>query len=381
MGAESTELDQKIQSAVERAIGSKFDHVLEDISFRIGQAYELIARVGGGARGTVFAEDLNLPGRHVLTGYTVTPNSPAAGAIAWADLHIVYSGTDYPITNANTNLKYAWWSPTTTPTVLQVSNTKPSLAQGEVLVFMNNGGTPKIMLSDTNSSLPGVVSDGAIDSASILANAVTATQLADGAVGATQLGANAVTAAKLADGAVVRSGQLTNGVVATGALAANAVDATKLADGAVTRSGQLAANVVTSGKVADGAINRTGILAANTVTATAVADGAVNRTGQLGTGVVATTALAANAVDATKLADGAVTRTGQMSANVVTNTQIAPNAVTSASVANGAIVRDTQLGANVVTNTQIADLAVGADNLQSGAVGANKLDILRHVLY
>ena len=284
-----------IEKAVEKVIGEKFGHVLEDLSFRINQTYELLERAGGEGRGRVFAEDLNLPGRAFMTGYVVTNNAPAAGSISWTDLHIVYSGTDYPITNANTNLKYAWWSPTTTPTVLQVSNTKPALGAGDVLIFMNSGGVAKVMLSDTNASLPAVVSDGAVDSTAILANAVGSLQLADGAVGSTQLGANAVTSGKLADGAVSRAGILGGSVVSTAALAANAVDGTKIADNAVTRAGQLGANVVDASKVANGAINRSSQLAANVVTTAELANNAVNNA-----------KIAENAVGAGNLQSGAV---------------------------------------------------------------------------
>lgn len=287
--------EDEVRAVVREVLHDELGHVLEDVSYRVSQAYEVAARTGQG-RGHVFAEDLRVPGRFtLLTGYTVTPNSPAAGQIAWADCHMIYDGTDYTITNGNTANKYVWWSPVTTPTVFQSANTKPTLAAGEVLVFMNLAGTPKVMLSDTNTSLPGVVADGAIDSAAIIANAVGSTQIADGAVGAPQLGANAVTAGKINTGAISSAAAFASGVVDGTAIAASAVGAT-----------QLGANAVTSAKLADGAVVRSGQMTANVVTATQVADGAVNRSGQLGADVVGTTQIAASAVTATEIANGAV---------------------------------------------------------------------------
>jgi hypothetical protein len=352
----SEQLENKIEEIVQR----RFAHILEDISFRIGQQYELAARNanGVGVTGKVFAEDLKLLDRHFITGYTVTANSPAAGSIAWTDLHIVYNGQNYDITNGNTAMKYAYWSPTTTPTVLLTNNTKPNLATGEVLLFMNNGGTPVVMLSDTNASLPKALADGTVDSGAILANAVTNAAIATGAVNSASLAANAVTTNAIASGAVTSTG-----------LAANAVTANAIATGAVGTA-QIGANAVTSGSIANGAI--------------------VRET-QINTGVVGANSLAANAVTATKLADGAVVRSSQLTANVVDSTALAnaavdtaalqANAVTSTILANGAVVRSAQLSTNVVTTSAIAPNAVTTTEINAGAVDATRLSILRHVLY
>lgn len=296
MSSKTARKGVSLEQRIENIIHDKFAHMLADVDFRIQQAYTVAGRAGGGERGKVYAEDLNLIGRHMLTGYTTTANSPGAGSIAWANVHVVYNGTDTVITDGNTALKYCWWSPTTTPTVIQTSNSKPVLAAGEVLLFVNNGGTPKIMLSDTNSSLPSSLADGAVDTGSIIANAVTNVALADNSVQSATLNANAVTSTKIADGAVVRSTQL----------AANVVNSAALADGAVVRTGQLTANVVTSGSIADNAVSRAGQLTANVVTSAALADGAVVRAGQLAANVVTSAQIADNAVTSTELNAGAV---------------------------------------------------------------------------
>lgn len=180
----------------------EFADVLEDISFRIQQAYDVAGRATGSV-GQVFAEDLNLMS-HQITGYTMTANSPVAGSIAWTDVHIVFNGVDYTVVNGNTANKYAWFvKPASgTSATLQTGNTKPVLGPNDCLVFFNNAGTPVNALT---SSIPVAVVDGAIDSAALANGAVTAAKTdfytaLSNAVTAAQSDATAAMA--LADGSI-----------------------------------------------------------------------------------------------------------------------------------------------------------------------------------
>jgi hypothetical protein len=157
----------------------EFSHFLADIEFRVKQAYDVQRRpslhvVEGD--GQVYAEDLNIPNRHFLTGYTVTANTPVAGSIAWASLHVVYNGTDNAVTDANTSSKYVWWDPAISTTVLQTGATKPDLSTkpNAALIFVNNSGVPYDVLA---SSIPGVIANGAVDAGAILPGAVTAPKM------------------------------------------------------------------------------------------------------------------------------------------------------------------------------------------------------------
>lgn len=298
------------EQKIRRILRDEFASLLADVDWRINQARQMAASPDPAGR-QVFAEDLNLS-RHLLTGYGIANNAPTAGKIAWTNVHMVYNGADTAITDANTDKRYAWWSPTTTPTQLQTSDTKPVLAAGEVLVLINNGGTAVVALSDTNTSLPQTLSNGAVDSGAILAGAVGSQalaskavgsgQLADGAVGATQLGAGAVVSGKIADGAVA-SANIANGAVGATQIGAGAVGGTQLADGAVGTT-KLGAGAVTSSTIATGAVGG-GQLAANAVDASKIADGSVTG-GKIAAGAVGTSQIGAGSVDGTKLANGAV---------------------------------------------------------------------------
>ena len=301
-------LDSEFKEALRAFMHDEFAHFLSDIEFRVKQAYDVERRyqpdpnaapvqVGDGK---VYAEDLHLTS-HMLTGYTVTANTPAAGSISWASVHMVYNGTDYLITDGNTANKYVWWDPAISNTVLQTGNTKPDIKGQMALVFVNNGGTPYEAI---NASVAPAVANNAVDSNAIIAGAVGTTALATDAVTTDKIGANAVTSTEIAGSAV--------------------------------GSTQLASSAVTAGKIATGAINSSGLFTTGVVGSTAIATDAVTND-KIATGAVGSGEIASSAVGSTQLATGAVT-----------TAKIAGGAVTSTEIATGA-VGATQIGASAIT--------------------------------
>lgn len=294
-------LEARIAQIIEKTLHDRFAHILDDISFRIDQAYTLIDRTATSAvdKIKVFAEDLNIKDRVYLTGYAVTNNSPVAGSIAWTDLHVVYNGTDHTVTNGNTANKFVWWSPAT-PTALQSGANKPSLTAGQVLLFMNNGGTHDVMLSDTNQSLPVVVANLAVDTGALQNKAITGTKIDDLTITAGNIGPTAITAGKIAPSAIDSSAIFKAGVVDSTAIGASAVGAGKLAAGAISTSANFGTGVVSTSAIADGAVGAAE-LSANAVTTTAIAPGAIGSSAQLANNVITSGALVNNAVSASKL--------------------------------------------------------------------------------
>lgn len=221
--------EEMTRESLRQMILDEAGHFLRDMEWRYKQARDLYEEVGlrGLASGNVIplpsrkitAEDID-DTRHRLTGYTVTANSPGAGSIAWAGLHIVYNGVDYTVVDGNTALKYVWFVKpgSGTSATLSMSNTKPTLTADDILVFINNGGTPIVAASDGAASLPRIVGDNAVDNGAIVANAVDTAKLAN----------NAVDSTKLADGAVSTSLKLADNIVSGTKLTAGAVSPTKL---------------------------------------------------------------------------------------------------------------------------------------------------------
>lgn len=307
-----------LDKRIENVLHDKLSHFLDDISFRIGQAYELAERAGGTGRGSVFAEDLNIKDRVFLTGYTVTNNNPSAGSIAWADLHVVYNGVDYAITNGNTALKYIYFTASATPTTLKFTATKPVLADGDVLLFVNEGGVARNMLSDTNASMPRIIATNGVDTDAIADSAVTSDQIKAQSVVAGKLGNGAINNTLLFNGKVINSTVIADQGIESGAIKDNAITNLKVADGAINRANQITGKIVTGDKLVDKTI----------------------QTAQIND----------NAIDSTKVKDGAISRSSQIVNKVIDSNNLVNGAVTS--------------------------LALGA-----GAVDAAKLNIMRHIMY
>lgn len=137
-----------------------------DAERRLAQAREIERSNVLGTGRSVHAEDLNI-GKHIIDGYNLTANSPAAGSIAWSSLHVVLLGVDYTIADGNTALKYVYFvkpGSGTTATLL-TSATMPVLGAQDALIFINNGGVPVSVLesSVTYAIAPGAVGNAQLD--------------------------------------------------------------------------------------------------------------------------------------------------------------------------------------------------------------------------
>lgn len=202
----------ELEKVVEKVIQEKFSDVLSDISYRLGVLQDVLKSATGEPH-RVTTQHLNLP-HHLLDGYTIYSNSPSAGYVSWSDCHIVYAGTDYTVSNSYTSQKYIYWRQTT-PSVFQVTNTKPSLGASDCLVIVNENGTAVVQL------VPGKLQSGA--------------HLLDGTIGAAELGASAVTSAKIAASAIFSAH-----------ISPSAIVSTHMQDGAVTGPKIGAGQVATS---------------------------------------------------------------------------------------------------------------------------------------
>lgn len=241
----------EIEQTIERILENRLNHMVADVERRLAMAYE----VEGGNRNTVHSRDLNIS-QHIIEGYTVTANSPGAGSIAWASVHIVYNGVDYTIADGNTANRYVWfvkpgsYTPGT-PVTLSSSNTQPTLATGDSMIFINNSGVP-ISALESGGVAP-AVGPSSVGSTAIIAGAVGTTAIADDAVTNAKVGPAAVGTTEIADDAVnnakigpaaVGTGEIADDAVTNAKVGPSAVGNTELADGAVG-STKLGAGAVT----------------------------------------------------------------------------------------------------------------------------------------
>lgn len=127
--------------------------------------------------------------------FSVTPNSPTLGSIAWEDAHIVYDGVDYPIANGHTDKRFVFWAKVN-PASFYTSNEYPALGTEDAIVFLNKNGVPISVL--TASTTEGdLVVPGTITSAAIATDAISADHIQSDAIVARHIVAGAITSEKL----------------------------------------------------------------------------------------------------------------------------------------------------------------------------------------
>ena len=281
-----------LRQTIRQILQEELHSLLHDVSYRIRTLEDLQKN-----HDRVHSSDLNLA-THMLDGYSFTDDSPSAGYVSWVDVNIVYKGQTYAIQDGNTNMKYIWWDfSATDPTVLQTSNTKPTITQDDVLIGINDNGTFHLTMAPGKPTPGGAILSGSISSNELGAGSVISSVLADNAVTSSKIDSNAVTSPKISSGAVT-NGKIATGAVQTGNLADGAVSGVKIQDLAVS-TGKLTDGAVQSTKLATGAVT-TGKISSQAVTGSKIADGAVDTT-QLAAGAIATEHLAANAVTANKI--------------------------------------------------------------------------------
>lgn len=168
-----------------------------------------------------------------------------------------------------------------------------------------------------------------------LTGQITTTQITDDAITTAKIAANAITATELAASSVI-AGKIAAGAISTTELAAGAVTAAKIAAGTITAT-EIAASTITGAK-----------LAADTITAANIAANAIT-----------SSELAAGSVIAGKIAANAVTAT-EISANAITSSKIETNALRGKTLAGGVLIDggsvvtiDTAKPANIDTTTTV----------------------------
>ena len=169
--------------------------------------------------------------------------------------------------------------------------------------------------ADPNPTMGGDLS-GLASNAQIVANAITANEIATGAVTSAEIATGAVTANEIATGAV-GTAEIATGAVTANEIVAGAIGTTQLATNAVTAN-EVAANSisvtelnVTAGTAGQAlTIDGAGTLGFSTVTADPTMGGDLSGTAsnaQIAAGAVGTAEIATDAITNNEIVNGAVT--------------------------------------------------------------------------
>ena len=200
-----------------------------------------------------------------------------------------------------------------------------------------------------------------INGSSLIDRSVDAIKLVADSLTAAEIAPNAIGASELADGAV-DTAALVNSAVTADKIAANTIDTSKIVNGSITTD-KLADGAVTYAKtnIDDGSIPGDKIQA-NSLTANQIAADAIG-----------SSELADNAVDTAAIADLAIT-TAKIANDAVTNIKIAPNAVETEGLADGAVTFvKTNFADNSIPGAKIVDDSVTAAQIAPNAINASEL--------
>ena len=258
-------MKEMVATSINEALDVKFQSILHDIEYRIDCLYSNATESITGAMGKLGSRDLNLS-KHQLDGYTISDNLPIAGSIAWTSCNVVYKGINYAIVDGNTALKFVYWTLLQADkTIFLTSDTKPTLLEDDVLVFVNEGGTHATVMGGmtTGSALldgtvgGSEVKTGGISALNLGTGAVTNGKIFAGAVDATAIGTGAVTSTKILAGAVLTAA-IGADQITTALIAPLAVTATEIGAGAVTGA-KIAGTTITGANMVNGTITGTQI--------------------------------------------------------------------------------------------------------------------------
>lgn len=135
-----------------------------------------------------------------LSAGTFTNDSPDAGKVAWANVKVVYNGTEYSITNGNCLVtdKHIYWK-IATPTVFSGSATMPAMGNDDFIVAFNDSGTANMVWNST-----------VVNGNRITAGSVTASNLAAHTITANEIAARTITANEIVTGTLTANEIATN---------------------------------------------------------------------------------------------------------------------------------------------------------------------------
>jgi len=221
--------------------------------------------------------------------------------------------------------------------------------------------------ADPNPTMGGDLS-GLASNAQIVANAITANEIATGAVGSSEIATNAVTANEIATGAVGTT------EIATGAVTANEIVA-----GAITTA-KIASTINLSSKTVTFPANSIGVTELNVTAGTAGQALTIDGGGALGFSTVTAdptmggdlSGVASNA----QIAAGAV-GTAEIATDAITSNEIVDQAITETKIHNSVNLGGPSVGTNslIRTNSQNVNEDVTISNTTNG-LSAGPVEVL-----
>jgi hypothetical protein len=151
--------------------------------------------------GVITANKLNVL-NFIMSEGTFSSDSPLVGQVSWANVKVMYNGTEYTITDDDclSTDKHIYWQ-LASPTVFSASATLPVLGNDDFLVAFNNSGTPLYVWNSTviNGNR---ITTGSITATNLAANTITSNEIASHTITAENIYGETITADEIATNAI-----------------------------------------------------------------------------------------------------------------------------------------------------------------------------------
>lgn len=231
------------------------------------------------------------------------------------------------------------------------------------------------------------ISDSAISTPKLAANAVTAAKIIAGAVTTAKMIANSINgdriaANTLAADKIVANSITTNQIAALGIAAdrivANSITTDQIASRGIAAD-RIVANSLTAGEIAALTITAAEIAArtitgekivSNTITANEIAALTITAA-EISAGTITSNEIATGTINAINIAADAIT-TNKIAALAVTAAEIAASTITGDKIAANTILAD-NIASNTITANEIAALSITADEIAANAITSDKI--------
>lgn len=204
---------------------------------------------------------------------------------------------------------------------------------------------------------------------------ITETQISDSAITTPKLAANAVVAGKIA-AATITSDKIAANTIVAGNIAAGTITATEIATGTITankiQAGTITANEIANSTITGGKIAGTTITAANiqagTITGTEISNSTITG-GKIASATITGGNIAGTTITAANITAGTITAT-EIANSTITGGKIAGTTITAANISDSTLTNAKLVDATI-TGAKIASATITDANI--GSLNAGKL--------
>lgn len=200
---------------------------------------------------------------------TMTNNSPAPGSIAWGSFTIQLYGVAYAVSAGSTNQRWVWWEYKNGAPIINAGVAVPdTLTDDDLVLFANKNGIG-VRVQSTSFIDGELLVDGSIFAEALSANLINSNHIATvgldaavikfGEMSGDRILADTITANEIA-GRTITAAEILGDTITANEIATDAITANEIAGHTITAA-EIFADTITSNEIAANAITATEIFA------------------------------------------------------------------------------------------------------------------------